>query len=87
MKKTSYFRIGKTKSGEPFYNVQFGNSGGGCGLLKTLKSWDAVKYRALATHDVEDVSVYDAMILAFEHGGDWKRIADDALEKMIAEVA
>ena len=85
MSKTSFFKIGVTKGGEPFYNVQFSNGGGGCGLLKTMKPWDVLKFRALATHEAEHVKVYDEVLYAFEHGGDWKRIADDAVRQMVEE--
>lgn len=85
MNEVGFFRLGKTKGGDLFYNVRFGNGGGGCGLLKWLNPWEAIKYRAMATREPEHVAAWEAVISAKENGGDWKLIADDAYRKMIAE--
>ena len=85
MNQNGTFYIGKTKGGDLFYKINFGNGGGGCGLLKTLKKWEAIKYRALATRKPEHVEAWENVILAAEHHTDWNKAAELEYEKMIAE--
>ena len=86
MNRNGKFYIGKTKGGDLFYNIDFGNGGGGCGLLKTIKNWELIKYRAMATGESEHIASWEKVIEAKENNKDWEKEAEIEVRKMVAEV-
>jgi len=82
--KKASFRMYKDPSGGIFLNIEFGNGGSAKGDAKHFEPWEIIKWRAIITKEPANIADWDEVIYASEKNEDWKGIAKNIFQRMVA---